>query len=168
VLNLRRADPDWAQLQVANNILGGGGFGSLLMDDLRVKHGFVYGAYSSFQSNKNRSTFVIDYACDPDKIVPAQQLAIADLESLREGAVSTDRLRRSKAMLMSDVPLRSASFGGVASVLLQYAALGLPLDQGTIDARREIAATPASVKAALAKWVDPTRFVRIIKGPGPK
>jgi zinc protease len=167
VLALKRADPDWAPLQVANNILGGGGFGSLLMDDLRVKHGYVYGAGSSLHSNKNRSTFTIDYACDPDKIVPAQQLALADLQSLETGAISDDRLRRSKSMLMSDVPLRGASFDGVASQLLQYAALGLPLDQASIDAQRELDATAATVKAALSKWIMPSDFVRVIKGPGP-
>ncbi|HKU67012.1 MAG TPA: pitrilysin family protein [Candidatus Baltobacteraceae bacterium] len=168
VLDLKRADPDWALLQVANNILGGGGFGSLLMDDLRVKHGYVYGAYSTIDSNKNRATFTVGYACDPDKIVPAQQLALADLRSLQSGNVSADRLRRSKAMLMSDVPLRTASFDGVANQLLRYATLDLPLDQSTLDAQRELDATSASVKAALVKWVAPERFVRVVKGPGPK
>lgn len=167
VLDLKRGDPDWALLSVANNILGGGGFGSLLMDDLRVKHGYVYDSYSVLQSNKNRSTFTIGYACDPDKIMPAQQLALTDLRSLQSGQIAPDRLARAKAMLMSDVPLRNASFEGVADHLLQYASYGLPLDQATIDAQRELAATSATVKAALVKWIAPGDFVRVVKGPGP-
>jgi zinc protease len=153
---------------VANSILGGGGFGSLLMDDLRVKHGYVYNAYSSLSSNRNRATFTIGYASDPDKVVPAQQLALTDLASMRTGNVSPSRLERSKAMLMSDVPLRQASFEGMASGLLRYATLGLPLNQAMLDAARELSATPASVKAALVKWIDPRAFVRVIKGPAPK
>jgi zinc protease len=168
VLDLKRADPSWALLQVANNILGGGGFGSLLMDDLRVRHGYVYSTGSQLLSERNRSTFEITYACDPDKIVPAQRLALQDLRSLETGTVIADRMERSKAMLMSDVPLRMASFDGVSTHLLQYATFGLPLDQAVIDAQRELAATPAAVKAALAKWIDAGRFVRVIKGPGPK
>ena len=168
MLNLRRADPEWPALQVANNVLGGGGFGSLLMDDLRVKHGYVYNAYSGLSSNKNRATFEMGYACDPDKIVPAQKLAITDLVNLRAGKVSTQRMERSKAMLMSDVPLREESFDGVAGELLRYAGLGLPLDQAQIDARAELAVTPASMRAALQKWIDPGAFVRVVKGPGPK
>ena len=167
-LDLKRADPDWALLTVANNILGGGGFGSLLMDDLRVRHGYVYNAYSSLESFKNRSTFTIGYACDPDKIVPAQQLALTDLRSLESGAIPEARLQRGKAMLMSDVPLREQSFDGVSSLLLRFAQLGLPLNQATIDAQRELAASSAAVKAALGKWIDPGAFVRIVKGPGPK
>jgi zinc protease len=168
VLDLKRANPDWALLQVANNILGGGGFGSLLMDDLRVKHGYVYNAYSDLSSGKNRSTFTMGYACDPDKILPAQQLAITDLRSLQNGTIPESRLQRSKAMLMSDVPLRQESFEGVASALLHYASLDLPLDQSTIDAQRELAASSPAVRAALVKWINASDFVRIVKGPGPK
>ncbi len=168
VLDLRRADPDWALLEVANNILGGGGFGSLLMDDLRVNHGYVYNAYSELEAAKNRATFTLGYACDPDKIVPAEQLALTDLRSLQSGDIETGRLERTKAMLMSDVPLREASFEGVASELLRYASLDLPLDQARIDAQRELSATPVSVKTALGKWIAPNDFVRVIKGPGPK
>ena len=168
VFNLKRSDPDWALLQVANNVLGGGGFGSLLMDDLRVKHGYVYNAYSQLSSNKNRARFTMGYACDPDKIVPAQQLALTDLHALQNGNIASARLERSKAMLMSDVPLREASFDGVASELLRYASLDLPLDQATIDAQRELAATASTVKAALQKWIAPNDWVRVVKGPGPK
>lgn len=168
VLDLRRADPDWATLAVGNNILGGGGFGSLLMDDLRVKHGYVYDARSTIESYKNRAEFSISYACDPDKIVPAENLAIADLRSLQKGQISENALQKSKAMLISDVPLRQESFGGVANQLLRFDSLGLPLDQATIDARRELAASAQSVRAALVKWIDPSKFVRAIQGPAPK
>lgn len=168
MLDLKRSSPDWATLQVANNVLGGGGFGSLLMDDLRVKHGYVYNAYSQVASNKNRATFTMGYASDPDKIVPSQHLAIADLVALRNGSVAQQRIERSKAMLMADVPLREQSFDGVAGELLRYAGLGLPLDQAQIDARRELAVTPATMRAALRKYVDPDAFVRVVKGPGPK
>jgi hypothetical protein len=71
-------------------------------------------------------------------------------------------------MLMSDVPLRQESFEGVASALLHYASLDLPLDQSTIDAQRELAASSPAVRAALVKWINASDFVRIVKGPGPK
>jgi zinc protease len=138
------------------------------MDDLRVNHGYVYGVSSELSANKNRATFSISYACDPDKIVPSQQLALTDLRSLQRGNITAEQLRRSKAMLMSDVPLRGESFEGLAGQLLRYASLDLPLDQGTIDAQRELAASAASVKDVLLKWVSPSRFVRIVQGPGPK
>ncbi len=167
VVDVRRADPDWALLQVANNILGGGGFGSLLMDDLRVKHGYVYTASSAIASVRNRSVFSITYACDPDNIVPAEQLALRDLGELERGEISATRLSRAKAMLMSDAVLSEASFDGISTELLDDALFRLPLDQREIDAARELNATPSSVRAALVKWISPGDFVRIITGPGP-
>jgi zinc protease len=168
VLDLKRADPDWATLQVGNNILGGGGFGSLLMNDIRVKHGYVYDVRSSIDSYKNRAEFTISYACDPNRIVPAQYLAIADLRSLQNGNISANDLQKSKAMLISDVPLRQQSFEGVSSQLLRFDSLGLPLNQATLDAQRELAATAQSVQSALKKWINPDRFVRVVQGPAPK
>lgn len=167
VLDLPRADPDWAQLAVANNLLGGGGFGSLLMDDLRVAHGYVYSVSSGITSLRLRAAFRIQYACDPDKIVAAQQLAIGDLRELENGGIAPERLQRAKAMLMSDSLLRTAAFGGIAQQLLVYAGLGLPVNQGEIDAQRELAATPETVTAALKKWILPDDFVRVVEGPGP-
>lgn len=168
VLDLKRADPDWAQLTVANNILGGGGFGSLLMDDLRTTHSYVYDVYSGIESFRNRATFTIGYACDPQNIVPAQRLALRDLQDLSNGTVSENRLGRAKSMLMSDIPLRQQSFSGVAGGLLSYAVLDLPLDQATIDAQRELAATPQTIRGALQRWIDPSAFVRVVQGPAAK
>lgn len=167
VVDVRRADSGWALLQVANNILGGGGFGSLLIDDLRVRHGYVYDASSGLASVKNRSVFSITYACDPENIIVAQQLALRDLGELERGDISSERLSRAKSMLMSDAVLSDESFDGIGGELLNDALFGLPLNQGDIDAERELSATPSSVRAALVKWISPLDFVRVVTGPGP-
>lgn len=169
VMDLKRSDPHWAQVQVGNAILGGNAsFGTLLMDDLRTNNGLVYFAYSALESHKNRSVFMITYACDPDKVNPAEQMALRDLNLLESGKIDVSRLQRAKTMLVSDIPLREQSFGGIASGFLTYAGLGLPLDQATIDARREVSASASSISSALKQWIYPNAFVRVILGPGPK
>jgi predicted Zn-dependent peptidase len=47
---LRRADPDFVPLTVMNRVLGGGASARLFLN-LREKHGYTYGAYSSFTSD---------------------------------------------------------------------------------------------------------------------
>ncbi|MDQ2679744.1 MAG: insulinase family protein [Candidatus Eremiobacteraeota bacterium] len=167
VNRLTRANPDWATLQVANTILGGGG-SSTLFHDLRDVHGYVYSVYTRLDAHKNRGTFEIHYASDPNKILPAQRLALTDLRALQTTPIKADELDRGKAMLVSDIPLRQASFDAVASQLVGFAQLGLPLDQSTIDARRELATTAATLKKTFGKWIRPNDFVRIIQGPAPK
>lgn len=167
VNSLARANPDWATLQVANTILGGGG-SSTLFHDLRDVHGYVYSVYSQLRSRTNRGTFGISFASDPDKIVPAQRLALADLRALQTTPIKTVELERGKAMLVSEIPLRQASYDSLASQLIGFAEFGLPLDQSAIDARRELETTPASLKVVFRKWIRPNDFVRVIQGPAPK
>jgi predicted Zn-dependent peptidase len=47
---VRRADPDFIPLTVMNRVLGGGPSARLFLN-LREKHGYTYGAYSSFTSD---------------------------------------------------------------------------------------------------------------------
>jgi len=166
--DLLRSDPAWAPLQVLNTVLTGGFYSSLLYHDLREVHGYAYTVDSRFNVGKVRSTFGIEYACDPQNIVPAQGQIAAILTQLQKAPAEADRLLRAKALLMGDVPIRAASYDGVSQLLLNYAIRDLPLNQGTLDAQAELAATAADVQAALAKYVRPDGFVRIVTGPGPK
>ncbi len=165
---LKRTGADWPALQVANTILSGGFYSSLLYHDLREVRGYVYYVSSSLSTGKTRSTFSVGYGSDPDKIVPAQQLAVADLRRMQTQPVATDRLLRAKAQLMGDIPIALESYDGVGQILHRYASFGLPLDQNLIDARRELTVTPAQISAAMRRWIRPGDFVRIVTGPSPK
>ncbi|HEX4014392.1 MAG TPA: pitrilysin family protein [Candidatus Cybelea sp.] len=166
-LGLVRSDPAWAQLQVANTVLTGGFYSSLLYHDLREIHGYVYNVESRVSAGKTRATFGIDYGCDPQNVLPAESQISGILAQLTQEPIGADRLLRSKALLMGEVPIREASYDGVTAQLLDYAMLGLPLDQNLIDARAELAATAQSVREAIQKYVRPQGFVRLVTGPGP-
>jgi zinc protease len=167
VLSVTRSDQDYPILAVANQSLGATG-SSILFHDVRDVHGLVYDVHSEADFGKKRSTFAIHYECDPSKILPAQSLIMADLNALGTTGLQPDELARGKVSLVSDVPMRVASFDGIASELIRFAEFGLPLDQATIDARNEIAVTNDQIVAAVHKWLRPSDFVRIILGPAPQ
>ena len=155
------------KLQVANTALTGGFYSSLLYHDLREVHGYAYNVESCVSAGAFldvRSS----YGCEPQNVLPAQAQATAILRQLQESPIESDRLLRSKALLMGEVPIRESSYDGVASELLRYSTLGLPLNQNVVDAGSELSATAASVQAALAKYVRPNAFVRIVTGPAPR
>ena len=166
--DVRRTDPDWAPLQLANTALTGGFYSSILYHDLREVHGYAYSIQSSLRAGKTRSSFSVSYACDPQNIVPAEQAAIADLQRVATTPLAQTDLLRAKALLLGEVPIRQASYDGVSGLFLQYAEQGLPLDQYQLDAQDYLSANAAQVQAAFAKWIRPTGFVRIVTGPGPK
>ena len=166
-LPIVRSDPAWAELQLANAVLTGGFYSSLLYHDLREVHGYAYDIESRVSAGRVRATFGIEYGCDPKNIVPAQAQSTAILNQLQGSPIESDRLLRSKALLMGEVPIRESSYDGVAAELLRYSSLGLPLNQNVIDAGAELSATAASVQAALAKYIRPNGFVRVVTGPAP-
>ncbi|HUY40250.1 MAG TPA: pitrilysin family protein [Candidatus Dormibacteraeota bacterium] len=162
-----RTSSDWAALQVANTVLTGGFYSSLLYHDVREVHGYAYAVGSSMDARPTRSSVTITYACDPKNILPAQALVVRDLLQLQSRPLSADRLMLAKALLMGRVPILEASYDGVAAQLLDDASRGLPLDQNLIDARAELRATASQVQAAVRRWIRPRDFVRVVTGPGP-
>lgn len=166
-LSIVRSDPAWPLLQVANAALTGGFYSSLLYHDLREVHGYAYSVGSSFSAGKVRGSFSVGYGCDAKNIVPAERQVLAVLSGLQRAPIAGDRLLRSKALLMGEVPIRIASFDGVAGELLGYARGGLPLNQNVLDARAELDASGESIRAALARYVRTDGFVRLVVGPGP-
>jgi zinc protease len=167
-LGLARSDPAWAPLQLANAVLTGGFYSSLLYHDLREVHGYAYDVQSRVHADRTRANFAVEYGCDPKNVLPAEAQVNAILEQLQREPIAADRLLRSKALLMGEVPIRESGYDGVTAELLHYATLGLPLNQNLVDARAELAATAESVRAALAAYVRPSAFVRVVTGPAPR
>jgi zinc protease len=157
-------DPDYPVLELGNTALSGG-FGSVLFHDVREVHGYAYTVGSSVAGGHNRSTFRVSYGADPQNVAPAQKLIIADLTQAQKKALPPDRIVRAKAQLIGQLPLRSESFDGVANTLLQYSVTGRPLDSDRRYAATELSATGENVRAALAKWIRPNDFVRVLQVP---
>ncbi|HEY1868794.1 MAG TPA: pitrilysin family protein [Candidatus Cybelea sp.] len=166
-LPIVRADPAWAPLQVANAVLTGGFYSSLLYHDLREVHGYAYDVESRVGADRVRATFAVEYGCEPQDVLPAEAQVQAVLGELQRQPIDADRLLRSKALLIGEVPIRESSYDGVSGQLLRYSALDMPLDQNLVDARAELSASAASVQAAMAKYIRPDAFVRIVTGPAP-
>lgn len=167
VLSLTRNDSDYPAIAVANQSFGSGG-ASILFHDVRDVHGLVYDVHTQANFGKNRSVFGVQFESDPSKIAQAQSLIMSDLGALSSSGLQPDELARGKASLVAEVPMRVASFDGIARQLIRYAELGLPLDQSTIDARNEIAVTNDQIVAAVHKWLRANDFVRVILGPAPQ
>jgi zinc protease len=166
-LPIVRTDPAFPLLALANTVLTGGFYSSLLYHDLREVRGYVYDVQSNVAAGRTRSTFGIAYGCDPKNILPAQAQIATILAQLQSTPIEPDRLLRSKALLMGEVPIRESSYDGVTAELLHYATLGLPLDQNVVDAGAELNASSESVRGAIARYVRPDGFVRIVTGPPP-
>lgn len=167
-LAMQRGDAAYPLLDLANTVLTGGFYASLLYHDLRELHGYVYNVNSELNVGKTRGEFRVGYASDPGNVDRAQRLVVDDLVALQKTGVPADRLLRSKALLLGGLPVQRESYGELAARLLANASDGLPLDQDTRDATAVLAASSQDVQAALVRWVRPNDFVRVVTGPAAK
>jgi zinc protease len=157
-------DAAYPVLQLGNAALSGG-FGSILYHDVREVHGYAYSVESSFGGGHNRTMFSVNYGADPQNVANADKLIVTDLKAFAAKPLAPDRLIRAKAMVLGELPVRQESYDGVAGQLLTYAVTGRPLDQDRISAREQFAATPETVREAMAKWVRPDDFARVMLVP---
>jgi zinc protease len=160
-------DPNRYALALGNQILGGG-FDAHLMQDLRVKHGLVYGVYSSVSLQKHRGLFSVSYGSDPDKVAAARALVIQNVRHMQATPVTARELHAAKGKMLRSLALGQSSFGSIASNFLSLSLAGKPLDADAIAARKYMAMTPAEIQDAFIRYVRPDDFVTAVKGAAAK
>ena len=161
-------DPDHYALQLGNQVLGQGFYASRLYRDLRARSGLVYTVGSSFHFDLSRSSYAVNYGCDPDKVGKARSAVLDDLRQMQAAPISDAELSRAKAMLLRQIPLQNDTTQGTATAWLYYVEHGLPLDQATVAAQHYAGLSAAEVQQAYRKWLRPEGFVQVVKGPSPR
>ena len=168
MLDVNLANPDRYALKLANDVLGGNGFASRLMVDIRVKHGYAYGASSGMNIDRSRSVFYVYYGSDPDKVAPVDALVLQNIEALQKTPVKEVELTNARQFQIRSIPLGVSSVNGIARSLLSWSWHGEPLDEPMIAAKHYLDLTAAQVQAACAKYLKPKNLVQVVQGPTPK
>jgi zinc protease len=167
-LNLNRFDPDYYPLQLGNHVLGGGFYATRLYHDLRQVAGYVYTVDVSLAATESRSTYSVEYGCNPENVSKARALIQRDLEQMRTQDVTPAELQQAKALLLRQIPLSESSEEAVAGGILGRAVIGLPLNEPIQAAKRYAEMNADQVKVAFQKYVRPDDFVQVVRGPAPQ
>jgi zinc protease len=167
-LAITRTDPDYYALSLGNALLGGGFYSTRLSIDLRKNAGLVYSVGSLLQAGRTRGAYLIEYACDPQNVSKAADIAVREVKAMQTGPATDDELVRIKASLIRQIPLGESSVDEIAHGLVERSDFGLPLDEPTIAARRYVQLGAGEVQAAFAKWMRPDDMVRVTQGPNPQ
>ncbi|MBK8609844.1 MAG: insulinase family protein [Chitinophagaceae bacterium] len=96
---------DYFPLLLANQILGGGADSKLFMN-LREKHGFTYGAYSSTGSGRFQSLFKASSAVRTEKVDSAINEVVKEIINMRDGNITQEELDIAKAKFNGSYALR--------------------------------------------------------------
>ncbi|UCF75751.1 MAG: insulinase family protein [Betaproteobacteria bacterium] len=164
---IRRGDPDYFPLFVGNHVLGGGGFVSRIIEEVRQKRGLAYAAYSYFSPLQRAGPFVIGMQTQREQAAEALRVVDATLREFVASGPTEDELRDAKRNIIGSFPLRIDSNRKIHGYLALIGFYQLPLSyledfSGNIER-----VTIADVKAAFARRVDPDRMVTVVVGPEP-
>ncbi|HJR11798.1 MAG TPA: pitrilysin family protein [Rhodanobacteraceae bacterium] len=168
MLDLDIHNPDRYALQLGNEVLGGNGFASRLMVDIRVNHGYAYGAGSGMQFDRSRSIFYVQYGSDPDKVKPVDGLIVKNIDAMRATPVKPDELTNAKQARIRSIPLGVSSVSAIARSLLEWSINDEPLDEPMVAAKHYLELSATQVQDTFKKYVDPAHLVQVVQGPAPK
>ena len=164
LVGLPVTNPERYRLELGNLILGSG-FSSRLLQDLRVKTGYVYSASSAFRWERSRASYTVAFGADGANVDKARALVLRDLRDMQANPVTEAELTRAKAQMLRRLPMQRASIGSIAALYLRLVDLGLPLDSEAIAARHYRDITAAQIQQAYAAWVRPGDLTEVIEGP---
>lgn len=100
-------DEENYKAKVASFILGGAGFGSRLMEEIRVKRGLAYSAYGSISINKSHTYFSGYLQTKNENSDEAIKLVEEIIEGFVTNGVTQEELDAAKNFLTGSEPLRS-------------------------------------------------------------
>jgi len=158
-----RANPDYVPLDVMNTALGGL-FSSRINLNLREKHGYTYGAYSSFAFRRGRGPFVIGTAVRTDVTAPAIAEIFSEMERMRQTEVTPEELAVSKDSLARSLPGLFETTPQSASSIGQLFVYDLPLSfyRELPEQIQDVSA--AEVQRAAQKYLMPEQAVVVAVG----
>lgn len=99
-------DKDLYKLKVAGFILGESGFGSRLMEEIRVKRGLAYSAYSKFNVGNSSSSMSGYLQTKNENKNKAKDIVKEVIEEFVKNGVNADELEQAKKFLLGSEPLR--------------------------------------------------------------
>ena len=165
-VGMARNDPDFFPLFVGNYVLGGGGFDSRLMREVRDKRGYAYSAYSYFIPMMDAGPFQLGLQTKLEQTDDALKVAQATLRQFIAEGPSEVELIQAKSNLTGGFPLRIDSNKKILDYLSVIGFYKLPLDYLDTWVDKVNAVDVAAVKQAFARRIDPDRLVTVVVGAG--
>lgn len=163
-LGIDRYNPDIYAVRVLNYILGGGGFRSRLMSDIRDKRGLTYGINSQFSFDRYQGEFTVTVSTRTDSTTQAISATIEHIKKIREADVTPQELSETISFYSGYFPRQFETPEQVASQLSIVELYGLEKDYLSKYIDNIASVTAPTVRAAAQKYLDPDNLLIVVVG----
>jgi zinc protease len=163
-LGISRTNPDFYALQVMNYILGGGGFASRLMDNIRVNRGLAYSVSSNFNPGLEPGPWVVGLETKNSSSGEAVAQVVAEMQRIRKEPVAPAELRDAKSYLIGSFPRKMDSLARRAWLMgyAEFYGLGLDYPWRYPDLIRNL--TAADIQRVAEKYLHPEKYLLVVVG----
>jgi zinc protease len=158
-------NPDVMALRVANYILGGGGFNSRMMREVRSNRGLAYSAYSYFQVGRELpGLFIAGSETKSASTVEVVMLMRRLIQQLREQPVSEQELALAKKSLINSFVFAFENSHAIVSRQARLDFYGYPEDYLAAYQEKVAAVTVADVQRVARKYLHPQQLKIVLVG----
>ncbi len=162
--SVKRGDPDFFALTVGNYILGGGGFSSRLMQEVRENRGLSYGVYSSFSPMIQKGPFLIGLQTEKKQADAALKVVNSTLDKFLENGPSQAELNAAKDHLVNSFAMKMDNNRKILDLVSMIGYYRLPLnylDTWTDNVKK---VTVKDVQKAFYRKVVENELVTVVVG----
>jgi zinc protease len=159
-----RSNPDYFPLLVGNYVLGGGGFVSRLMSEVREKRGLAYSVSSYFAPGKDVGIFQAGLQTKNDQAALALDVLSTTIAQFILNGPTQAELEAAKANLMNGYPLRIDNNRKLLDNVSSIAWNNLPLDTMDMWTKQVEAVSLEQVKTAFQKYLAMDRMKIVVLG----
>lgn len=161
---IHRKDKDYFTLYVANHILGGSGFGSRIMHEIREKRGLAYSSYSYFVPMSKRGPFMIGMQTSNKHTDEAIKVLKETLNEFVNNGPTEEELLHAKKNITGGFPLRIDSNSDISSYLSVIGFYNLPLSYLKDFNQRIEAVTLEQIKETLKRRINTEKMFTVTVG----
>lgn len=162
--SVRIDDPRYYTMKLMTTILGGSGFGSRLMEEIREKHGLTYGIYS-YTSESDASEMMHIVASSQNATV-AELLSrtMGELKRMADTPVSEEELKAHRDYLIGSMPLTLTSTDQISGLMQQLQMQNLPADYLDRRADQLRKVTTNDIQTLAKEILDNNKVIAVIAG----
>ncbi len=161
-IGITRENPDYYAAMIMNYILGGGGFSSRLMDNIRDNKGLAYDVHSGFSAQKESGIFTVSIQTKNESANEVIAETLKEVRRIQNEPVSEKELADAKAYLTGSFPLRMDTSAKIAGMLtsIEFYNLGLDYPQrypGLINS-----VSREDIQRVARKYLHPDKMVIVV------
>jgi len=161
-LGISRGNPDYYAVMIMNYILGGGGFSSRLMDNIRDNKGLAYDVHSMFSAQKEPGAFTVGIQTKNESANDVIAEVFKEIRRIQTEPVSDSELADAKAYLTGSFPLRMDTYAKIAGMLASIEIYNLGLDYPQKYPGLINSVTKEDILRVAKKYLHPDRMVIVV------